>query len=338
MKKIISIISFLFVAANLYATTFTLNNSNPTAGQFTNWGDAQNAASNGDTILIHGSLINYYTLTISKKLVIIGPGHHPTDKQNQQKAFCDAVIFANGSTGCTVIGLECSNMQDYYNNIDSVTILNCRFNDALYFQSSNANNWIIDGCIFASSTHCIYGQGQSVGDMIVRNSILNGDIFSFNGTYIGYNYFTNNIFLSSTPYTFQYCNYFYINNCIFYRSGLLNYSNSGLSFNKNLSYQCVGGDVFPNGVNYTGMDPLFVTNIGSGAYFDYSIDYHLQATSPVKNGGVDGTDLGVYGGNGDYEQNGIGHNPYINTFNITGPTSVNAGDPIQVYIKAKVRN
>lgn len=320
------------------ATTRTLNNANPSAGQYLSWSAVHAASADGDTVLVQGSLINYGSIDISKRLIVIGPGHNPIDKQNIQKAFCDNVLFSTGSNNSVVIGLETSNMQAYSNNVDSVKITNCKINDAVYFALNNANYWVIDGCVFSNTGYCLRADGHSVGDLLVRNCIFNGTVYAFNGTYIGYNYFNNNLFLGTSSYTFQYCNYNYINNNIFYRSGFQDYANQGMVYNKNLSYLCNGGNTFPNGFNYESVDPLFETNIGTGAYFNYNTNYHLQATSPVLTGGTDGTELGIYGGDGDYEQFGVGHNPYIKTFNITGPTSVNAGDPIQVYIKAKVRN
>jgi hypothetical protein len=328
----------MLFAVQANAATLTLNNSTPSAGQYNSWASASAAANNGDTILIHGTTNNYYTLDITKRLTIIGPGHNPIDKQNTQRAFCDAVLFQTGSNGSKVIGIEASNMQAYATNVDSISILLCKLTDALYFTYGSANYWLVEGCVFSNSGQCVRGQGQAVGDMVCRNNIFNGYITSFNGSYIGYNYFNNNLFLSNTANTFTYCNNFYINSNIFYRGGIQDYGNIGLTFNKNCSYQSIGGTTFPNGINYENVDPQFVTTLGTGAFFDYNTDYHLQATSPLINAGGDGTDLGLYGGYGDFEQNGVPHNPYIKTFNITGSTSVNAGDPIQIYIKAKVRN
>lgn len=338
MRKLILTLSILSSAFMSYAATLSLNNATPSAGTYTSWTTAQAAASNGDTILVQGSLTNYGSLNVSKQLTIIGPGHNPIDKQNLQKVFCDNVLFTTGSDGSVLIGVEAGNIQAYSNNVDNISILNCRILDAVYFSNANANNWLIDGCVFTNGGHCLRADGNGVGDLIVRNNIFNGTIYAFNVQFIGYNYFNNNVFLAATPYTFQYCRYQYMNNNIFYRSGMQDYANSGMNFNKNLSYQCQGGNAFPNGFNYENVDPMFVSSLGTGAYFDYSTDYHLQLTSPVITGGTDGTELGIYGGVGDFDQYGFGHNPYIKTFNITGPTSVNAGDPIQVYIKAKVRN
>ena len=339
MKKILSIIAIFFASNQMNAATLTLNNATPSAGQYVTWAAALAVANDGDTILIHGTTNNYYSLNVTKRLTIIGPGHHPTDKQNTQRAFCDNVLFYTGSNGSKVIGIEAGNIQAVNNDVDSVSIMLCAINDAVYFQAGNINYWLIEGCYFGNGGPCIRAASNTVGDLVVRNNILNGVIFQMNGTFIGYNYFNNNIFLAATPYTFQYVNNCYVNSNIFYRAGIQNgYSNTGVTFNKNCSYQCQGGNSFWNGTNYENVDPQFVTSIGTGAYFDYNTDYHLQATSPLINAGGDGTDLGVYGGYGDYEQNGVPHNPYIKTFNITGSSSVNAGDPIQIYIKAKVRN
>ncbi len=339
MKNILSFFIIFLVAYSAKAATLTLNNSTPSAGTYSTWTAALAAASDGDTILIHGTTNNYYSLNVNKRLTIIGPGHHPSDKQNTQRAFCDNVLFYTGSNGSKVIGIEAGNMQTQDANVDSISILLCSIQDAVYFQNSDINFWLIEGCYFGNTGNCLRGQGQTVGDMVVRNNIFNGDIFGFNGTFIGYNYLNNNIFLGSSPYVFQYVNYWYVNSNIFYRAGVVNgYGNLGVTFNKNCSFNCNGGNAFPNGVNYENVDPQFVSSLGTGAYFSYSTDYHLQPTSPLINAGGDGTDLGVYGGYGDYETNGVPHNPYINTFNITGSTSVNAGSPLQIYIKAKVRN
>ena len=337
MKHFLTIAA-IFIYCQINARTLTLNNNNPSAGQYRTWAAALAAANNGDTILIHGSVNNYYTLNVEKRLVIIGPGHNPIDKQNAQKAFGDAITFYAGSAGSKVYGMEVSYMQVLNDNIDSVEIHLCRMNDGFYANGYNCHYWLFDGNVFASSGQNIHGQNRAMGDFTYRNNIFNGTINNCNGTYIGYTYFNNNIFLGNTTYSFQYCNYFYLNNNIFYRAGFADYGDVGFTYTKNCSYQSQGGITFPNGVNYENVDPQFVTNIGTGDYFSYNTNYHLQPTSPLVGGGSDGNDVGIYGGYGDYEQNGVPHNPYIKTFNITGPTTVNAGDSLHIYIKAKVRN
>jgi hypothetical protein len=340
MKNILSILFFVVFTVQLHAATRTLNNAVPSPGQFTTFAAVHAASSNGDTILVQGTGINYVTMSISKRLTIIGPGHRPVDKQNNQKAIVDNILLNTGSNRTTIIGLETSNIQAMNFGIDSVSIYQCKFLDALYFQASNCKYWLVDGCVFTNIDFDVRASNQTVGNLTLRNNIFNGRLFQMAGSFIGYNYVINNIFLCNDVNTFNNINNFYITNNIFYRAGLGNANSTNLTFNSNCSYQCIGtsGNNFPNGTNFTNVDPMFTTSIGTGALFSYNTDYNLQSTSTLKNAGTDGTDLGVYGGSGDFDINGVPHNPYVKTITITGPSSINAGDSLQVYIKAKVKN
>ncbi|HPI54920.1 MAG TPA: hypothetical protein PLU10_09515, partial [Chitinophagaceae bacterium] len=189
MKASISFFVLLLAMFSANATTLTLNNATPSAGQYVTWAAALAAAVDGDTILIHGTTNNYYSLNIDKRLTVIGPGHHPSDKQNTQRAFCDNVLFYTGSNGSKVIGIEAGNMQAYSTDVDSISIMLCKILDAVYFSNSNANYWLIEGCVFTNGGHCIRANGLPVGDLVCRNNIINGDVYQFNGTFIGYNYF-----------------------------------------------------------------------------------------------------------------------------------------------------
>jgi hypothetical protein len=338
MKKLLVTAALFATALCANATTFTLNNSLPSPGQYTTWSAVHAAASSGDTILIQGSSINYLTLQLQKRLTLIGPGHSNVDKQNPQRAFCDYIEFSTGSTGSKVYGMESQYMYNSAANIDSVGIYNCKITTYLYHNQHGCNYWIIDGCVFTNTGINAHAQSYQNGDMTYRNNIFNGHFTSFNGAYIGYNYILNNIFLGTSGSSFQYCNYFYVNNNIFYRGGIQPFATNGISFSNNLSYQCAGGNTFPNGVNTENVDPQFETSIGTGAYFAYATDYHLKSTSPVLTAGNDGSQLGVYGGSGDFNQGGVPRNPYIKTFTITGPSTINAGSNLQIYFKAKARN
>jgi hypothetical protein len=338
MTKLLTTIAFLVLSCNAFATTRTLNNNVPSPGQFTSFSACQAASSNGDTILVQGSPINYNTFSLSKRLTIIGPGHNPTDKQNPVKAQVDYIAFNIGSTGSKVYGLDvyAPYIPTSQTNVDSVTIALCRITYQFYVQAGGANAWIFDGNVFSYNGSNVDIGGNSFGDCIFRNNIFNGEIFYLGYSYIGYNYIINNIFLGDNPWTFNYCNNGYVYNNIFYRQ-VPTAVNGSLVYSNNVGFG--GVTTFPNGTNSVSVDPLFVTPIGSGALFNYATDYHLQATSPFLTYGNDGTQVGIYGGTtGDYNQNGMPRNPYINTFTLSGPTSVNSGDSLQIYIKAKVRN
>jgi hypothetical protein len=219
----------------------------------------------------------------------------------------------------------------------------------------NVNNWTIDGCIFTSTDINLIGYVNTFGhgtitNLRVRNCVLNGRITEFN-TGNGYNYVTNCIFLqNSTSPTFSSANYFYVFNSIFYRARPTQ-SSGWVTFNNCLSFGTNGGtSTFSANSDesartvWENVDPQFENFPLPGAFFNYTHDYRLKTTSPVKNLGNDATDLGVYGGTLfsnillGYNQNGIPINPYIKSFNITGSNSVNAGDNLQISVEAKVRN
>lgn len=343
---ILAILSFQSVFAGVH----TVSNATVSPGQYASIAAAVAAATAGDTILIHGTGINYGGFTVNKKLVFIGPGHNPTDKQNINPALIDDISLAAGSSESKFYGLNVSRIFTS-NTITSILISNCYLRNKVEFSGyQSSNNWIIDGCVFATSGQNIDANGLNISNLRIRNSVFNGYIYNFGGG-SGYNYINNCVFLSGVNQnTFQYCYYFYVNNSIFYRS-IPRQNNGWVSFEKCLSYQTIaGGPAFSGNSNslprtvYENVDPQFESFPLAGAYFDYAHDYRLKATSTVKGMGTDATDLGVYGGTEfsniliGYNHFGIPLNPYVKLFNITGSSSVNAGDNLQISVEAKVRN
>ncbi len=322
----------LFAAANANATIRTLSNNTNSPGQFTTFAAAHTASAAGDTIYVHGSPYNYGTFSLTKQLTVIGIGHNP-QKQAPLKSFVDYIYFGTGSNGSRIIGMEVYEIHTSTTNINSVEIRLCKILYRILLDDAGSSNWLVDGCVFTYTNENIYGASSQSGHRI-RNSIFNGQLYSMNGSN-GYHYIENNIFLRNGV-AFDYVNPAYANNNIFYRSSPIGTGN-GITFSNNISYQCSNNN-FPNGTNLTNQDPKFVnfTGGGAGTNFSYSHDYSLQATSPAKNYGTDSKDLGVYGGVGDYNQNGIPRIPYISEFNISNPT-VSPGGTLNIDFKSKVR-
>jgi hypothetical protein len=362
MKKVFYAILSVLSFQPVFAEVFTVSNAAVSPGQYASIGAAIAAASTGDTILIQGTGINYGNFTVNKKLVFIGPGHNPTDKQNVSPAMVDNILLTTGGSSSAFYGLSISYIYiSTANDITGIVVSNCMIRSRIEMGKTNCNNWTLDGTIFTSSDINISGYSNTYGhgtttNLRVRNCVFNGRITDFN-TNSGYNYITNSIFLqNSTSGTFGGINYFYVTNSIFYRAipRLTNatYTSGGwINFNNCISFSTNGGNnaFTPNSDGTTrtvweGVDPQFEDFPLAGSFFDYAHNYRLKATSPVKNSGNDATDLGVYGGTQfsnillGYNQNGIPINPYIKSFNITGSNSVNAGDNLQISVEAKVRN
>ena len=83
-------------------------------------------------------------------------------------------------------------------------------------------------------------------------------------------------------------------------------ANTTVSFNNCMTYSYTGqtiADLSGTG-NFNNMDPLF-TNVPSNSVVDfYNNDYTLTDLSDGKNGGSDGTDIGVFGNNFVFDNNG----------------------------------
>ena len=115
---------------------------------------------------------------------------------------------------------------------------------------------------------------------------------------------------------------------------------SGCAFTKNIGYMCPDmpgtGNIGSGNMNST--NPLFVNFPLLGAAFSWSYDFHLQATSPGKNAGTDGTDIGIYGGMLPLEPGTNPHFPQMMTLTLPSGSSVPAGGTLNVHFTAKKQN
>lgn len=117
------------------------------------------------------------------------------------------------------------------------------------------------------------------------------------------------------------------------------------TFNNNLTYLCAPSGNLPFGSNVGSdniieQDPVFLNVDGA---FSYANNYGLHSSSPAKNAGTDGTDIGPSGG--AYPLTNVfpitGHPaiPYISQMQINGPSSVPLGSSqINITVKAKKQN
>ena len=106
MKKhalLLAVLAVLLVN-NIQAAIWRVNNNPGINANFTSFTAAQNVASNGDTLYFEGSPVSYGDITITKPLVIIGPGYFLTEnlqtQANPVSAQFGTVNFNNVSSGC----------------------------------------------------------------------------------------------------------------------------------------------------------------------------------------------------------------------------------------------
>ncbi len=322
------IISALLLSAISNAAVLTVSNAVTSPGQYTTIAAAMTAASNNDTIYIHGTNINYGSFTVTKALTFIGPGHNPQN-QGLSLAIINDIALGTGSSNTRIIGFRVNNISTN-TAISGVSITrNYIFGQVITY--NNCPNWNFESNIFASTGINLDPQqyGGSTNWVVTKN-VFNGQISYFNAAYC---YFYNNLFLRSGNAFNATMNYVYFYNNIFYRPTLT--GATGCTFERNLSYP---NNAFANGTNLVNADPLFVNFPLAGASFAYTHDFHLQAGSPAIDYGTDNEDLGLYGGSlGYYNQNGIPNIPQVREFNVTSTTTVPPGGTININVKSTIK-
>ncbi len=313
-----------------HAATFTVNNSNPSPGQYTTINAAIAAAAAGDTILVTGTPIDYGSFTVDKNnLTFIGAGHNP-DKDLSYSSYVQNISFVANLNGCKVQGFNLSFLGGAP-NADNITVEFCLIRAALNCVQF-CNDWVIKNCVFACNITCcvIEGNGQpGRSNIVITNNIFdNGSQLcnlanGNNGIVI-----SNNIFLRGTGSdagAFINLDNAEISNNIFYQAKPTGVSNC--VFSNNLSFGATSNELPPVACttctgtgNFVNQDPLFTTYT-SGQNFQYAHNFILQAGSPGHNAGTDGTDLGVYGLNNVFSETGEPPIPVVRTLTIANPNT-----------------
>ncbi|MBC7382535.1 MAG: hypothetical protein H7296_05995 [Bacteroidia bacterium] len=293
MKHILYAAFTFLLISNAHSTVWTVSNDLNRRAQFTDFTLAHAAASINDTIYIYGSATTYSGGTLSKRLVIIGPGYNPTSS-NRNNAYI-SISFATGSSNSIIYGLVLSAYCEAASTANNIRITRCNLPSLTLYNSNG--NWIIENCIINSLT---ISQGYTSTPLSIRNNIITGSFFGNTSN----NLITiqNNLFVN-TGTTF----FFYspikratIKNNIFY--GTNPGGADSCFFLNNLTWDIpiTSQQTIPYGSN-TGTgniiisNPLFV-NVMNKSGQDFFNDFRLSTTSPAKNKGSDGTDIGPTGG------------------------------------------
>ncbi len=344
MKKILLSLFMLMNASGSFATVLTLSNMSYSPGQYTTFSAAHDAASDFDTIYVHGSSINYGSISIYKRLVIIGTGHNP-DKQNPLvSAFLQITL---GSSNVQLIGLVIQNVSSY--GFTNCTIKKCRIigqssGESLFL--AYADNWLIEGNIIEAPSYYVplFFYGTSSNNTIIQNNIIinsgSEKIVGIRNDPTQRTYILNNVFIGqySNQRTFYDIWYTNIDNNIFYTSmpdGNYSYFNN-CTMNNNISFGSDDNAFYQPGANNVIGDPLFNNYPGYEAMYDYNWDLSLAPTSPGHNSGTDGTDRGVFGGLGfKFTETGEPSIAEITAFTITSPTIIAPGGTLTISVTSK---
>lgn len=350
MKNILTLatLALLSVSASSNAAVLVVNNNNPSPGQYITLSAAQSAASPGDTLLVTGSVYNYNSLIITKRLTIIGTGHSPFTP-NPAPSKLDDITFSGTAANLfdiNIIGLDINSINYNVAGTHRQYVSRCKIRSYIYLGESQ-DSILIDGNYFSNSGYCFQAiASYNFNNITLRNNVFNGQFYQYYpSTSSGNNlYVFNNLFLVN-GYAFAGSNrYLTFRNNIFYRADP-NSAITSSDFDYNLIYKAFyGTNAFPSSSNTVGIhnlnnvDPLFVSYPAAGAYYSYAHDLNLQSTSTAINAGSDGKDIGLTGGDGYFQKYGIPNIPQVNQFSITSPSNatIAPGGNLQISVNSSI--
>lgn len=281
-------------------------------------------------------------LIIDKPLYIIGAGHDPaTTPAIGRTKITGAIRLITGADGGSMEGFS---LQYFYvgtsssdNDVNGYMIRRLHVYGALslsYFgsgtaNSSNARNFLIKDCVLIGPVY-----GADAGSIQFFNNFFDSGIYSFEGNQV---VFKNNFFLGP-PFgnSFQNVNYVVFQNNIF-TSSAANYfyfsSNNSFFNNITTSNSFPDAAVSEGNIFSQNISSLFVDQTGND--FNYGDDYRLAPGSVAIGAGMDGADIGVYGGAEPYKEGAAPRNPLIEFSQINSTTNPNGTLPVHIRVRAQ---
>lgn len=345
----------------------TINPINGT--DYYNFQAAHDASLAGDTIQLYPNTLGTaaYSGTISKPLVITGPGYFTNSyylsgseigNSNLQNlagsiSSCSFTIEL-GSAGSIFQGLNNVTLStaDRVDALNSITIRRCRNVTVSFTNSGLCNNWTVAQCygvsIAQSGFSGSFTGDRTIDNLSIRNSVLFSGInlnTSPAGTYTG-NTIYNCAFLSGHSLSLNNAA-FTVQNCIFENQNFTGVTN--VAFIKNITSQSATSNPVSTNAGSSGNQ----FNIAAGSVFagyptnaSLSVDNRFSLKSganPAVNGGfVPGTstatDCGIFGGGtgAAYVLSGIPTMPAV--YQLGAPNAITTGSTYTLTFSVRNNN
>ncbi len=144
MKTFTCLLLFAIVSfSEGYATIRTVDNNPNHNAQYNTINAAINASTTGDTVLVQGSATSYSSVTVNRRIALIGTGHHNNANATGRVAINGGISISTGVNGVLIEGI-------YSNGItisgSQHTVRNC--NSGSIGFSGTVNDVLIIGCVF----------------------------------------------------------------------------------------------------------------------------------------------------------------------------------------------
>jgi len=340
IKPIVLLATILLIVNQINAQKLIAVQNGETHKFYSVLQDAITNAQNKDTIYIPGGVFSLTnsSITIDKELHLIGVGHYPDSSAVQ------GITYLNGSI-TLISGANYSSFEGFYLNgdinsgtptsnedVDNITISRC--NCGSLTLDSLSTNWVV----YENEIRGVlsgYVQTPTNGHY-TQNNLFSNNIFTSLVYGFGHNNeFKNNLFLFNGYFNPSYIVDCTFKNNIFCSTSSLSSINSSV-FNNNLftiGFTIPSGCVGINNIINQDQASIFVNQ--SGNEFNYTHDYHLNNSSPGKNAGSDGTDIGIYGGIYPWKESSIPTNPHLQSARIAHKTDSNGNLNVQIKVAAQ---
>ncbi|MDN3671133.1 hypothetical protein QWY93_17610 [Echinicola jeungdonensis] len=334
----LTFVFILSISVSVFAKVLRVNNqetSNPEQNTFASLEEAYSYAVSGDTLYIEGSNISYGSLTIEKKIVLIGPGYFLSENEGEtfhkQNAQVNRINFSNGSSGAKVFGLSVSaGFSPRLNiNVDNIGIFGCYFpGSTILFSVSNLNDIVIHGCFFTDFPFSFGFNIAPPQNYLISNNIFQkGFLIKDNnsGTIVN-NVIGESTFNVGLNSTVQIHNNILLgedeSEAVFPDGG-----GSNVSYNISVAGQF--GNENGNQSNVTAQDIFILGETTSDS------QYMVREGGPADGTGKDGEDLGPFGGVKPYKLSGVPDLPVVYDFSTSGFGTPEDQLPVQIKVRAK---
>ena len=306
-----------------------VNNNPDIDADYTNLQDANDNASNGDTIYVESSVTAYPSANITKSVTIIGPGffldENPNTQANTFEAELNSISFETGSDGSVIIGCEINSVSI---NVDNITVKKCNAY-SIYLYNSINNILIIQNNIRSSIS--------TTGGGLITNSVISNNIVKQNinlSAGSGSVQISNNVLIGTgiINYLINCYNSTIQNNIIVHESGQI-VTNTGNSINNNIL--AIDG-TNANGNQYNIDMSLVFEDFDGSLEFSTDGRWQLKAGSPAIGAGIGDVDCGAFGGTAPYVLSGLPDLPHI--YEATIPATADSEAGLSVTIKVKSGN
>ena len=336
MKKLI--LTFIILIGMIFivnAKSWRVNNTPGVDADFTSLNAAQQGAAEGDTIYIEGSASSYGNLSLTKKLVLIGPGFFLTENDTAQASKLTAILgdtWIRGSAdGSVVSGITFTGyILNQANNVIITRnhVLNTNYGIGVAWDADNVHNVVI------SQNYCVQiNKNRDVRDILIFNNIISSYILMGTAS----DNFTGVIKNNVVGYYIEAVHAEVKNNIIYNINNPYNGSYTGYKVltGSTYKYNLFAGSSVPSGtgnVANVDMDAVFTDFTNKNV----DNDFVLKEDSPASGAGENGTDCGAFGGDQPYVLSGIPGVPHI--YDAIIPTSASGDSGLKVYLKIKTNN